>query len=60
MIKFFAFIYDSFKYVILIFVIMGIWLYWVFSGDNKALAIFLFTPPVIGIILLIRFFRKNK
>ena len=54
MIDFFAFLYDSFKWVILIFIIVGVWLYWVFSGDKTALYIVLFTPPIIGLIMLIK------
>lgn len=58
MIDFFAFIYDSFKWVILIFLIVGVWFYWVFSGDNEALYIVLFAPLIIGVILIVKEFRK--
>ena len=58
MIDFFAFLYDSFKWIILIFIIVGIWFYWLFSGDKTALYIILFVPPIIGLIMIIREFRK--
>lgn len=59
MVNFFSFIYSSFKYVILLFLVVGAWVYWMISGSKTALYIVLIASKLIIVLLIVKTFFKR-